>query len=216
MPTSDYRNEKGERLPSVTQIIERTFPKPGLIEWANREGLAGRSHTVVRDQMAKVGTLAHERFFAEVGGPAALPTDESIPQGIQDKASMSVHHARQWFADLKEWDAILVEQPLVHHRHGFGGTPDWYGRLDLGDGPQLTVLDLKTGRSFPEHAVQLGGYVELLRASGHDVEQAIALYAPRSMTGSAKHIRWKEDTLETIDRAWRAVCEVYSVRMVIG
>ena len=215
MPTSDYRNEKGERLPSVTQIIERTFPKPGLIEWANREGLAGRSHTVVRDQMAKVGTLAHERFFAEVGGPAALPTDESIPQDIQDRAMMSVWHARQWFAD-KDWDALIVEQPLVHHRHGYGGTPDWYGRLDMGDGPKLTVLDLKTGRAFPEHGVQLAGYASLLRACGHEVEQAIALYAPRRMTGSASHTRWKEDTLETIDRAWLACCELYAIRNLIG
>ena len=217
MPTSDYRNEKGDRLPSVTQILDRTWPKPGLVAWANREGLAGRDHGVVRDKMATIGTLAHERFFAEVGGPAA-PTDESIPQDIQNKASMSVHHARQWFAG-KEWDAILVEQPLVHHRHGFGGTPDWYGHLDIGDGSKLTLLDLKTGKGpFPEHAVQLGGYVELLRASGHDVEQAIALYAPRSMSGSAKHIRWGEkgNALATIDRAWRAVCEVYSVRMIIG
>jgi len=215
MPTSDYRNEKGERLPSVTQIIDRTWPKPGLIEWANREGLAGRSHVATRDRMAKVGTVAHAALFAELGGPAALPTDESVPQDVHDKAMMSVYHARQWFAD-KEWDAILVERPLVHHRHGFGGTPDWYGRLDLGDGPKLTVLDLKTGRSFPEHAVQLGGYVSLLRACGHEVEQAIALYASRNFSGSAKHTRWKEDTLETIDRAWLAVCELYAIRNLIG
>ena len=212
MPTSKYLNENGQRLPSVTQILAHTWPKPGLIEWANREGLAGRSHTVVRDRMAKIGTLAHELVFSELGGPALLPMDESeYPLDVQKAAKVPLYHARNWF-EGKEHDAILVEQPLVHARWGFGGTPDWYGTLD----GKLTVLDLKTGRNFAEHGVQLAGYIELLRANGHDVEAAVALYAPRSLKGKATHTRWKEDSLEVIARAWKAVMELYAVRMIIG
>ena len=212
MPTTKYLNEKGERLPSVTQILGYTWPKPGLIEWANREGLAGRNHTVVRDRMAKIGTLAHEMVFAELGGPALLPWDESdYPKDIQQAAKVPLYHARNWF-EGREYEPILVEQSLVHARHGFGGTPDWYGKLD----GKLTVLDLKTGRNFAEHGVQLAGYIELLRANGHDVEAAVALYAPRKLTGKANHTRWREESLEVIARAWQAVMELYAIRMIIG
>ena len=151
MPTSDYRNGNGDRLPSVTQILGLTWPNPGLIEWANREGLAGRSHTIVRDRMGKIGTLAHALVFAEIGGPELSPPDErEYPADIQQAAKIPLYHARNWF-EGREWDAILVERPLIHARYGYGGTPDWYGMLD----GKLTVLDLKTGRNSPGHGVQL-------------------------------------------------------------
>ena len=211
MPTSKYLNEKGQRLPSVTQILDHCWPKPGLIEWANREGLAGRSHTVVRDRMAKIGTLAHELVFAELGGPAVPSLDESeYPQDIQQAAKVPLYHARNWF-EGKEWEPILVEQPLIA-RVGFGGTPDWYGMLN----GKLTVLDLKTGRNFAEHGVQLAGYIELLKANDYDVEEAVALYAPRTLTGKANHTRWEEDSFPVIARAWAAVMELYAVRLIIG
>ena len=212
MPTAKYLNEKGQRLPSVTQIIDRTWPKPGLIAWANKEGLAGRSHTVVRDRMAKIGTLAHERVFSELGGHALLPLDESeYPQDIQQAAKVPHYHARNWF-EGKKWEPILVEQPLIHARDGFGGTPDWYGMLN----GKLTVLDLKTGRNFAEHGVQLAGYIELLKANDYDVEEAVALYAPRTLTGKANYTRWEEDSFPVIARAWAAVMELYAVRLIIG
>lgn len=212
MPTSKYLNEKGQRLPSVTQILGYTWPSPGLIEWANREGLAGRSHTVTRDRMGKIGTLAHALVFAELGGPALMPVNESeYPKDIQKAAKVPHYHARNWF-EGKEWEPILVEKPLMHARDGFGGTPDWYGVLD----GKLTVLDLKTGRISPEHGVQLAGYTELLKANDHEVEAAVALYAPRKLTGKANHTRWEEDSLPVIARAWAAVMELYAVRMTIG
>lgn len=221
MPTSDYQNWKGERLPSVTQILDQTWPKPGLIEWANREGLAGRSHTVVRDRLARVGTLAHALVFAEMGGPAVGEKEEgAYSEETRQAARIPYFHARTWFESLGALggeNALFVEQPMIHARFGFGGTPDWYGILDIDNGgPKYTVLDLKTGRQFVEHGVQLAAYAELLRANGHVVEQAVALYAPRTIRGTANHTRWRGEGLKAITEAWAAVLQLYRMRTIIG
>jgi len=211
MPTTRYLNKRGDRIPSVTQILDHVWAKPGLVAWANREGLNGRSHTVARDAAARAGTLAHEIILSKIGGPE--PEVDKYARGTVSEARVSAHHARDWM-ERHKWEPIMVEESLVHEKLGYGGTPDWYGRLD----GVLTVLDIKTGRKWPEHAIQLAGYAELLTAQkpAHAVDAVVALYCPRKLSGKAQDIRWEGEKIDLIAKAWKNCLTMYELRMIIG
>ena len=53
MPPVIYKDHRGNRLPSVTSIIGRFKESGGLLYWANRQGLEGKT----LDQAASMKTL---------------------------------------------------------------------------------------------------------------------------------------------------------------
>lgn len=211
VPTSVYQTAKGDRLPSVTQIIGIGWPKgDSLIAWANREGLAGRSHTEARDRAAMTGTIAHELVLARMGGPEAQL--EQYQDAAIKSARIPEAHGVGWLRG-KVLEARIVEVPLVSAKMGYGGTPDWYGLVE----GVPTLLDIKTSAQvYPEHWIQLAAYRLLLQEAGHEVAQVGILHLPRALDGKGKAIMKGADKQQYHEQAWRLCQQVYAIKQIIG
>ncbi len=212
MPTSRYEDKKGNRLPSVTQILGQAWAKPALVAWAHSEGLKGRPLNKTRDEAAEAGTAAHELILAHIGGPE--PDMSRYSSEAVAKARISNHHVQDWLA-AHTFEPLVVEVPLVSDKMGYGGTPDWYGLLD----GVPTVLDIKTGRLYPDQFVQMAGYRLLLQGLGHEVESMLLVQAPRTLGKSDRcttSSRTGKEMIEPYERAWRAALEIYTIKNIIG
>ena len=210
MPTGIYLDKRGNRLPSVTQVLGKAWSKPALVAWAHREGAAGRPLNKARDDAAEAGTAAHELILARIGGPPADLTRYSKEAG--SAARISDHHAQAWLED-HTFEPVVVETALVSTKRGYGGTPDWYGLLD----GIPTVIDIKTGGLYTEHLVQAAAYRLLLIEAGHKVERLLLLRAPRTLSGHSDTMqRLGEEEIRNYSRAWNAAITMYEVRMIIG
>ena len=211
MPTSRYEDKRGNRLPSVTQILGLVWSKPALISWAHSEGLKGRPLNKTRDDAAASGSAAHELILSRIGGPK--PILDSYTHSAIKEARISDHHAVSWI-DEHEFEPVLVEQPLVSSKLGFGGTPDWYGLVD----GVPTVLDIKTSkRVYPDHFVQAAAYAMLLKEAGHKVEALAVLQSPRAIKGQANHFtKTGSEMIDPFTRGFELALELYNLRNMIG
>jgi len=211
-PTRIYEDEHGRRLPSVTEVLAASYPKPeAFMRWLHQQGKAGVPYNGTRDMTALIGTIAHELVLARIGGPPPVP--EGWPEWALRAARVPDHHSSGWIAS-HELKALQVEAPLVSHRLGFGGTPDWYGEVD----GVLTVLDLKTSaRRNPQHLAQVAAYSVLLEANGLKVERAGVLCLPRALRARPSwDVVERGGSLETHVAVWEAVFALYKAQLVAG
>ena len=70
MPTADYKNAKGVRIPGNTTVINGNlgWSKNGLMYWAWEQGRNGKDFRQSRDDAADAGTLAHALIEADIKG----------------------------------------------------------------------------------------------------------------------------------------------------
>jgi hypothetical protein len=158
----------GAKVPGVTTLISKGFPKTGLIDWAARtvaakavdewDDLADlpvserlrtleRAHTEVRNAAGvrgtRVHTLAHRLALGEL---------VEVPDELAG-------HVEACVAFLEEWEVepILTERPVFSREHAYAGSPDLVARLRDG---RTWLLDWKTNAKGPygDMAFQLAGY----------------------------------------------------------
>lgn len=166
----------GQRVPSVTGVINKATGKPALLNWSARlaaewaadhvddlpalgvaswvreaTGAANRH----RDAAAAEGSLLHELAVKLLYGDP-LPDEDEHGQPFPDNVLRS---AAQMAAFLDAWNV----DPVAHEAAVFHEDDRWAGRLDLiadlGDGDRW-LIDWKTGQSgvFPETSIQLAAY----------------------------------------------------------
>lgn len=123
----------------------------GNIEWLAEEVYQGRADRAitylvgepdrVRDRAADLGSSVHH--FAE---QAALGRDFDAPTAV-------VPFIRQYLDWRRVWQPtyLAVEYMGVHLQHRYGGTGD----LIVGCGGENWLLDIKSGKFYAEHALQL-------------------------------------------------------------
>jgi len=158
-----YKTEDGVRVPGVTTILG-ILNKPALIKWANNLGLKGIDSNKYRDEMADIGTLAHQ-MIVDYFNKVETDTSEYSEKQI-DLAENCLLSFWNWERGHKI-EVIMAEKQLVSTEYGFGGTIDCYCALD----DQPTLLDFKTGKAiYPEMLYQLAAYKQLLAENGHLVE----------------------------------------------
>lgn len=182
---SPYKDKDEMRLPGVTTVTnqELGWNKGVLIGWANKKGLEGISTTALVDDLASVGSLAHDMVLCQLRGIKVNTLDYS--QNQIDRANNCLESYANW-ASNKKIEPIILEERLISEAHKFGGTPDFYGKVD----GKLTLLDYKTGSGIhDEHLIQVGGgYLTLLEEHGYKVERIEILNIPRS-NGESFQIR---------------------------
>jgi len=184
-----YELPDGTKVPGVTTVLG-VLNKPALVIWANRLGLQGIDSSKYRDEMADIGTLAHQMIIDHFN---KIATDTS------DYSETQIDLAENCLLSFYEWEkghdikVIMAEAPLVSEL-GFGGTIDCYCMLD----GVATLLDFKTGKAiYPEMFYQLAAYAELLRERGYLVSASRILRIGRDNDEG-----FEERTVGKLDKQW--------------
>lgn len=158
-----YKKQDGTRVPSVTTYLG-ILAKPALIHWAWELGVAGLDYRKVRDSAGDTGTLVHYLILCQLKG-IEPELDMFSPQDLATTAS-PMNKFNEWL-EGKEIEPILLETPMVSETYGFGGTPDYYGKVN----GVLTLLDFKTGKGvYQEAFYQVAAYKKLLEEFGNTVD----------------------------------------------
>lgn len=158
-----YQLADGTKVPGVTTVLN-ILNKPALIIWANRLGLQGIDSSKYRDEMADIGTLAHQMIVDYFKGEKTDTSEYS--QSQIDLAENCLLSFWEWEKGHKI-EVIMAEAPLISNEYGYGGTIDCFCNLD----GQPTLLDFKTGKAiYPEMFYQLAAYEQLLAEAGKLIE----------------------------------------------
>ena len=168
-----YYNSKGERLASVTGILN-IKSKPALMPWSNKLGLKGirlEDHLKV---LADIGTLAH--YLCECEVKELIPELSLYSPAQIEVASICLEKFRRWRED-NFFEVLETELSLVSEEHSYGGTMDLYCKLR----GKYTVIDYKTGSGlYLENKVQGSAYKQLLLENGKPCEEVILLKLGRN------------------------------------
>ena len=185
-----YKLASGDRVPSVTTILG-ILNKPALLDWAWNCGKEGLDYKAVRDDAAGVGSLAHYFIMCELRG---------IKPDTSEYSSQDVDRAENCLIKYWGWGKehpikpVLIEQPLISEKYGFGGTIDCLATL----GEDTILIDYKTGKAlYPEMFYQLAGYRQLLEENGHTVNGARILRIGREEQGD-----FEERIVSNLDKEW--------------
>ena len=146
--TGRYYRIDGERLPSVTTIISKTLPNPGIAAWKARVGEAEANR--ISTEATDWGTGIHALV-------------EQVNRG--QRASLDAEQAAL-IAPYTTWldtdvEAVLgVEKLLVSRHHGYAGTTDAIAVM-AGD-RYPSIIDFKSSKTAlgqDEWRLQLAAYV---------------------------------------------------------
>ena len=149
-----------KRVPSVTTILG-ILNKPQLMDWAWRMGVEGKDYKAVRDQAGGIGSLVHYLILCDLKKEKP-DTSESSPADL-DKAETCLIKYWDW-QKAHKLETILCETPLVSELLGYGGTPDWFGKVD----GELTIVDFKSGKGiYDEFIYQVAAYAHLVAENNH-------------------------------------------------
>lgn len=185
-----YKRANGERVPSVTTVLG-ILNKPALLDWAWKLGQQGLDYKAVRDQAGDIGTLAHYLIMCYLKDQKP-DTSEYSAQDL-DKANICLMKFWEWEKGHKV-ETVLVETALISEAYGFGGTIDFYGRIDGYD----TLLDFKTGKAtYPEMFYQVAAYSQLLK------EASYPLFGVRILRiGKAEEEGFEDRAINSLERQW--------------
>lgn len=157
-----YKLKSGQRVPGVTTILGN-LAKPALISWANRMGLKGIDTAKYVDDKAAIGTLIHSMIISHLKSEKIDTSDYSKNQ--IDQAENGMLSFYEWEKTQKIMPEFL-ERPLVSEKYKFGGTFDFFGKIN----GQTVLMDFKTGKGiYPEFFYQLAAYSLLLKEILPDV-----------------------------------------------
>ena len=149
-----YINEEGNRVPSVTTIINQQlgWNKQALLGWTKRMMLGGQDSDKVLDEAAQIGTLLH--LLIE-GHQQGFDIDTKDYSYNQEKAAMKAFAGYlQWYEKVK-FKPLRNELVLVNEEMQVGGTIDCVARM----GDDLVIVDWKTSKYlYAENKLQLAAY----------------------------------------------------------
>jgi hypothetical protein len=201
-----YKLDSGRRVPSVTTYLG-VLGKPALIHWAWELGVQGLDYRKVRDQAGDIGSLVHYLILCKLKGEEP-DLSEYAPQDAAMAAS-PMGKFEEWLKE-HELEPILLETPMVSETYAFGGTLDFYGKVD----GQLTLLDFKTsGALYQEAFYQLAAYKVLLEEHGYPVEAVRLL-----RLGKSEDEGFEERAVGNLENHWKiflACQQIYELQKAI-
>lgn len=215
-PSDGYRDAAGNRVPSVTTVIHDTlgWGSEQLMGWAQWLGGQGRDWVQVRDEAGAVGSVAHERIQAELGGKEFDSTFVSV-QVV--KASLPCFRAFvRWRAQFRAVCVLLEEQSLTSTIHGFGGTVDDVLQLD----GWAVLVDWKSSTAIrASHVVQVAAYWHLLKEARPDVWSQLKKEALIVNVTKKGQLVTKLVTEAEVDAGWKAfrcLLAIYNLKPILS
>jgi len=167
-----YVNQHGEKLPSVTTILDKTKDKRALIDWANRVGQEQAEK--IKNDAAAIGTAMHAYIESHVKmrplRPAKYPW--------QFKAyRMGACLMESYFPEL---DEVWGNEVMVYKRGLYAGTTDLVGVFR----GQPSIVDFKQANKMKkrewidDYFVQLTAYASAHNEMyGTEIRQGVVLMA---------------------------------------
>lgn len=201
-----YRLADGTRVPGVTTVTG-ILNKPALVPWANKLGLQGIDSSKYRDEMADIGTLAHQMILDYFN---MVKTDTS--EYSKNQIELAENCLLSFWSWEKEHDieVILAEVGIVSEEYKFGGTLDCLCRID----DVLTLLDFKTGKGiYPEYFYQVAAYGQLLREKGYNIEASRILRIGRDADEG-----FGEQSISDLSKQWelfKHCLAIYQLQSII-
>ncbi len=150
----EYRDEKGNIIPSVTQIIQGA----GLVDFS-------RVSQGVLDDASLRGTVVHK--ITELYDHSELEETTVDPQLVGFLVAY-----KKFLADYKVKGFIAIESIVFHDGFRYAGTLDRV--VELEDGRKM-LLDIKTGEESPAHDLQVAAYLNA-RPDAAEIDQVGTLY----------------------------------------
>lgn len=186
-----YKTKDGKVVPGVTTVLG-ILNKPALMHWAWDLGIKGIDYRKFRDDKADIGTLAHYLIMCHLQGIKPDTSDYSANQ--IDKAENAVISFYEWEKEHKH-KPILIEEPLVSERYGYGGTCDLLTEV----GNELWLVDFKTGKAlYKEFTMQVATYFHLLKENGYAADSIKILRIGRDETEG-----FEEKTIKDCETGWQ-------------
>ena len=174
---ANYKNSKGEKVPGVTTALNLR-DKPGLVYWAWQKGIDGENlHE--KDSGGNIGTVTHAMIHAWFK-EQQLDSSNITPEAWK--------LAKACFKSFDEWakgqtfETILLEHQIVSERYQYGGTLDWYGKMN----GALTINDYKTKSPgiYETDIYQLIAYAKAAIEKGYPVDRVNCICIPKSSDDS--------------------------------
>lgn len=159
---NQYFDERGNKLPSVTQILQ-VIAKPQLMYWYGKMG--NEKAKQILDEAGEFGGKVHTLIEQSIKG---------------QKVTLSGR-----FVDIIEnfkittggWEWVEFEKVLINQKDGWGGTADAIAKI----GGVKTLVDFKTsGGIYLEHYLQLSAYMQQLP---NDINHACILHLDKETNG---------------------------------
>lgn len=193
----------GEKVPSVTRVVDGAFPKQGLIDWAVKSGADFFQASIEQYVLAPgdAGTYmvpqrvikhiydgikaAHKTISNEAMDTGSLVhkwIEDAIrwkmgegeaPELPDDEAALNCIEAFREWAKDNDVKWLAIEQKLYSRKYKFAGTADALAEVN-GD---LTVIDFKTSaKIYKQYHLQLAAYAQAITEMyGKEVEKALIL-----------------------------------------
>lgn len=202
-----YHWAGGPAMPGVTTIISKVDKSGPLIGWAKgvtadaalnnldtlSEMVTAKGRAVTKSWLTAHATA--ESDAAKDLGTRIHILAEQISRGAEpDVTELEWPYIRAYQQYLSDFapefrkGRSALERFVANLTHGYGGTFDFLCHLDLGDGPKLTLGDLKTGKAhYIETRLQLAalGMAEFIGLPNDPKQYAL----PRVEQYAVLHVR---------------------------
>ncbi len=196
-------------VPGATTVVN-LMNKPALVKWANNLGLQGIDATKYVDKAAAIGTLIHALVEGHITGKEV---------NTEEYSALEIELAQNGFAKYLNWEKqhniepIFNEQAFVSERYKYGGTLDFYCKID----GKYTLVDFKSGKGiFNEHFLQVSAYANLLKEQKHKVEQIMILNIGRNEDEPFQHKEIAPSTIKKYFDMFKALLKVYYIKKDVG
>ncbi len=218
MPTQQYRNSAGVRLPGVTTVIGGNlgWSKDGLIHWAYKLGQEGKDLNQARQGAADIGSIAHdlvESHLLEDGRHDAILA--AAPEHMRGPALEAYSAFERWWKQTRG-TVVATELWSVDEEFQTGWCLD---ALKLTDEGVLDLYDWKSSNgTYADMLIQIATYAvfverRLTEWLGNSVKLGeIHLCRFDKTYGNFTHHSWRRDTLTVGFSAFTWLRALHGVR----
>lgn len=204
MPHQVYKNSKGEKLVSVTTVLN-LINKPAIPAWANKLGFEGINYFEELQRTAKIGSLVHAicEFYT---AKTPIEWDKYTKEEIKKACKISKRFF-EFVSMQDEFKPILSEGAFASDKYGYGGCIDLICRLN----GKITLLDYKTsGAIFEEMISQVSAYKHLAEEKGYKIEQVIILRFGREEADGYEYREIRKKELKQGFKVFKAALKLYN------
>lgn len=206
-PRISYKLADGTRVPGVTSISGAYKGSiDGLLHWANRGGLEGKSLDDLYGLSTVPGTIVHAMIEAHVQGKPFVSDPAWTPEQI-DIAENSFLNFLTWW-DQNEVRPVEVEPHLISEELRCGGTPDLAALVH----GKRCLIDWKSGKplAYTSTLLQLAAYGMMWEEiRGSPIEGYYIVVIPRKEDIPTFTVQYRESMPELARKQFRLLREAY-------